>query len=286
MTTARRRISIVLAGFAGLALVLHTESRTEANAAPPVVSTVTVVLDRTFFMNLLLTRDSVPIATAFGMIDANWDKAYIPLLLELACLAVTSDTRSGAFDLLGLKTGEAFDTNLHDWLHWWWNQPAVQAAGYADFKADLYALIDPHFETYFKGRQETARIRLDEVRWGGVVQDGIPPLRGPCMIAAVEATYMADDNVVFGIEINGDARAYPKRILAWHEMFVDTIGGVEIAGVYCTLCGTVISYKTRFEGINHTLGTSGFLYRSNKLMYDAATQSLWNTIMGEPVLAI
>ncbi|MEL6415270.1 MAG: DUF3179 domain-containing (seleno)protein, partial [Pseudomonadota bacterium] len=83
---------------------------------------------------------------------------------------------------------------------------------------------------------------------------------------------------------NGDARAYPKRILAWHEMFVDTIGGVEIAGVYCTLCGTVIPYETQIDGVNIEFGTSGFLYRSNKLMYDRQTSSLWNTLTGEPVL--
>ena len=90
--------------------------------------------------------------------------------------------------------------------------------------------------------------------------------------------------MIFGIEINGDVRAYPKRILAWHEMFVDTIGGESIAGVYCTLCGTVIIYDTDVDGINHEIGTSGFLYRSNKLMYDKATQSLWNTFQGKPVI--
>ena len=104
------------------------------------------------------------------------------------------------------------------------------------------------------------------------------------MIAAKDASYLEGDNIVFGIEINGDARAYPKRILAWHEMFVDEVGGVNIAGVYCTLCGTVIPYKTELNGVNYALGTSGFLYRSNKLMYDKSTQSLWNTLKGEPVI--
>jgi len=74
--------------------------------------------------------------------------------------------------------------------------------------------------------------------WGGVRQDGIPPLRQPKMIDAKDATYLEDDNIIFGIEVNGDVRAYPKRILAWHEMFVDSVGGTNFAGVYCTLCGT------------------------------------------------
>ena len=148
----------------------------------------------------------------------------------------------------------------------------------------MFRSIDLNFEKYFAGRADTARIRMDEIRWGGVRQDGIPPLRDPEMITPTEADYLEEDNIVFGIEINGDARAYPKRILAWHEMFTDTIGGVPIAGVYCTLCGTVIPYITEYEGVNYRLGTSGFLYRSNKLMYDQATQSLWSTTEGKPVL--
>ena len=150
--------------------------------------------------------------------------------------------------------------------------------------SQLYKSIDSKFEHYFLHQTNTAKIRLDEVRWGGVAQDGIPPLRNPAMLPASEASYLEEDNIVFGVSINGDHRAYPKRILAWHEMFVDEIGGESIAGVYCTLCGTVIAYNTKYAGTNHELGTSGFLYRSNKLMYDQATQSLWSTIEGKPVI--
>ena len=221
---------------------------------------------------------------ALTMLDQYWQPEYIPQVLET--IAYTSSTLSSGktIGLLEKKTGQTFGRNLNQWYFWLWNQPLNLSANYADFKASLYRNIDPRFEKYFHMRQASARIRLDEIRWGGVLQDGIPPLRQPKMIAAKDADYLQGDNVVFGIEINGDARAYPKRILAWHEMFVDTIGGVDIAGVYCTLCGTVIPYKTRLKGVDYNLGTSGFLYRSNKLMYDKATQSLWNTLKGEPVL--
>jgi hypothetical protein len=173
---------------------------------------------------------------------------------------------------------------MTEWYSWLWNEPELKIKGYADFKSEFYREIDPKFGRYFFGRQNTSDIRLDEVRWGGVVQDGIPPLREPKMISAQEANYLGDDNVIFGIEVNGDIRAYPKRILAWHEMFVDTVGGINFAGVYCTLCGTVILYETNANGVYHEMGTSGFLYRSNKLMYDKKTQSLWNTLKGEPVI--
>jgi len=174
--------------------------------------------------------------------------------------------------------------NFYSALEYLWKSPANYPSYYSDFKAEIYQHIDPKFYNYFKGRQGDSKIRLDEVLWGGVVQDGIPPLRFPRMIPAKEASYLSDKDVVFGIEINGIVRAYPKRILAWHEFFVDSFDSVDIAGVYCTLCGTVIAYDMTHKEVRHNLGTSGFLYRSNKLMYDEATQSLWNTIEGRPVL--
>jgi hypothetical protein len=221
---------------------------------------------------------------ALNEIETNWDNAYIPQAIEFISLSRDYPTTEKIFEILKKHTGKDYSYGLSDWFYWIWNQPQNIPKDYATFKANLYKNIDPRFERYFLGRQDKALIRLDEIRWGGVVQDGIPPLRNPKMIAASQAEYLDDDNVVFGIEINGDARAYPKRILAWHEMFVDEVGGVNIAGVYCTLCGTVIPYKTELNGTHHTLGTSGFLYRSNKLMYDQETQSLWNTLTGKPVL--
>jgi hypothetical protein len=175
--------------------------------------------------------------------------------------------------LLQAKTGQPYGFDLDGWYQWLWNEDEVRHPEYAKFKSLLYSLIDPRFGEYF-GKDRPAKIRLDEIVWGGVVQDGIPPLRNPEMIKASDADYLDNDNIVFGIEVNGDARAYPKRIMGWHEMFVDDVGGLPVVGVYCTLCGTMILYKTELRGVNHRLGTSGFLYRSNKLMYDGGTNSL------------
>ncbi len=215
-------------------------------------------------------------------ISENWTDGYTPMLIEILSLSGTERAYL-LLELLEDKTGQNFGRDTNRWFSWWWQQEQVQVADYATFKSSLYGLIDERFLLYFSTSRES-RIRLDEVRWGGVIQDGIPPLRQPRMLAADEASYLEDDNIVFGIEINGDARAYPKRILAWHEMFVDEIGGISFADVYCTLCGAVILYQTNHNGTQHDLGTSGFLYRSNKLMYDKATQSLWNTTWGEPVI--
>ena len=236
------------------------------------------------FLSLLEFQLESTTDQSIQLIEEQWQPAFIPMILEIFHFIRQEDIRQQLLDVLGDKTGQSFGYDTNRWFAWLWNQKEARSPGYDNFKALFYRVIDSRFETYFKDRGDSAQIRLDEIRWGGVRQDGIPPLREPLMISADEADYLADDNIVFGIEVNGDVRAYPKRILAWHEMFVDTVGGTPVAGVYCTLCGTVILYETEFAGINHALGTSGFLYRSNKLMYDQATQSMWNTIKGEPVL--
>lgn len=233
---------------------------------------------------LIVTTDPTHIDLTIARLERTWKPEYIAPLLEVISYASSPLTQRAAVSLLEKNTGQNFGQDVNQWYRWLWNQPEKISGEYADFKADFYQFLDPKFGRYFRDRQSTSRIRLDEIRWGGVGQDEIPPLRDPQMIAAKDAGYLEDDNIIFGIEINGDARAYPKRILAWHEMFIDTVGGVDIAGVYCTLCGTVIPYKTDLGDRHFDLGTSGFLYRSNKLMYDRETQSLWNTIKGEPVL--
>lgn len=214
---------------------------------------------------------------------ATWQPGYAVMLVELLGLSRDPALSEQLVNALESHTGQTFGRDLKAWYDWIWNQDIEPHPQYADFKNRFYRLIDPHFGRYFFD-DPPPEIRLDEVRWGGVHQDGIPPLRNPKMMRAEAATYLEDHHIVFGLEVEGDARAYPKRILAWHEMFTDTIAGVPVAGVYCTLCGTVLLYETQIGDTQHEMGTSGFLYRSNKLMYDRATQSLWNTLWGRPVV--
>jgi hypothetical protein len=232
------------------------------------------------FLTLISESEKSQKRNAIRTIDRTWKSSYGIMVLEALYFGADAEIRLELLTLLQEKTGRNFGYNTRNWYKWFWNQKYQPHKDYHLFKALLHKKLDSRFETYFLNRQEDAQIRFDEIVWGGVLQDGIPPLRNPEMISAQQANYLADDNIVFGIEINGDYRAYPKRILAWHELFTDTVGGIPVAGVYCTLCGTVVLYKS--EG--YQLGTSGFLYRSNKLMYDQKTQSLWNTLWGKPVV--
>ncbi len=159
---------------------------------------------------------------------------------------------------------------------------------YRVLKLYMVSNIDPHFLQFLGGARsdpDKMKIRLEEIVWGGVRVDGIPSLDGPDMIAADAADYLRPQDPVFGVAINGDARAYPLRIMGWHEMFNDVIGGVPVALAYCTLCGSGILYETKLDRYAEPLlfGSSGFLYRSNKLMFDRHTFSLWNQFTGRPV---
>lgn len=237
-----------------------------------------------YFLTLLTTTDKTVQDYNLNKITETWTPSYEVMTVEIMYLGYNSRIGIKLLKILELKTKQDFGFDFNAWYEYLWNKPENLHPDYAYFKSQIYKSIDPRFENYFQGWQSTSEIRLDEIRWGGVAQDGIPPLRSPKMITAAEATYLEDDNVIFGISVNGDVRAYPKRILAWHEMFTDDVGGLSVTGVYCTLCGTVILYENLQDDYTYKLGTSGFLYRSNKLMYDKRTQSLWSTLEGKPVV--
>ena len=188
-------------------------------------------------------------------------------------------------DITGHKADDWFD-----WMLWQQANPQIKPhESLLEYKSLLFTSIDPQFLRFFNPKTEFD-IRPEEVVWGGVRVDGIPALDNPKLLAAKDAKYLKDDDEVFAVEINGDARAYPLRIMGWHEMFNDVIGGVPVSLSYCTLCGAGILFEGDYEdreqhGVDKpfTFGSSGFLYQSNKLMYDRNTDSLWNQFTGEPV---
>ncbi len=192
--------------------------------------------------------------------------------------------RSRLIAFLEKQTRKRFDPSLNGWRAWMWTLPYEPHPDYARFKGMVYGgAVDQRMQRFFPPGANSL-IRLDEIDWGGVTVNGIPPLYYPKVLPASDARYLRDSNIVFGVVVNGEARAYPKRILAWHEMAIDRLGGTELTVVYCTLCGTVIPYNSVVGGHQRRFGTSGLLYRSNKLMFDEETMSLWSTLEGKPVV--
>lgn len=106
----------------------------------------------------------------------------------------------------------------------------------------------------------------------------IPALDRPEVVGA-QALFMVDTDRVLGVEINGEARAYPFGILWWHEIVNDTLGGEDILVSYCPLTGSGIVFDPRIGGEKRDFIVSGLLFRSNLVMLDRQTESLWNQML-------
>ena len=122
------------------------------------------------------------------------------------------------------------------------------------------------------------------IRGGGPPPEGIPTIDDPSFQNASEVGDLSDAEPVVAVEINGEARAYPIRILTRHELVNDTLGGVPVTVSYCPLCNSAVTYDRRAAGRVLDFGTSGRLYQSSLVMYDRQTQSLWTHYDGRAVI--
>lgn len=127
-----------------------------------------------------------------------------------------------------------------------------------------------------------AIVPLNKIVSGGPARDGIPSIDRPKFVSAQEAGLQNGD-LVLGLEINGDVRAYPLKILVWHEIVNDVVGGEPVAVTYCPLCFTNQVFKRTIEGEVVEFGTSGKLYNSNLVMYDRSTESYWSQAMSQAI---
>jgi hypothetical protein len=129
-------------------------------------------------------------------------------------------------------------------------------------------------------------VPLDQIVSGGPPPDGIPSIDDPKFISVKEADGLLEDSeLVLGLNINGDVRAYPLQILVWHEIVNDKVGGVPLAVTYCPLCFTnQVFNRTLENGQILEFGTSGKLYNSNLVMYDRTTKSLWSQAMSQAIV--
>lgn len=153
--------------------------------------------------------------------------------------------------------------------------------GYFRWKRAMFVGFHERWAPFF---DERADIDWRQVTWGGVLRDGIKALVDPPVTRSRGGAWLPDEDVVFAIALGGDARAYPKRVMEVHELVNDTIGGRRVAVSYCTLCGSVVAnFVDAVDGRALELRTSGLLRRSNKLMYDVQTESLFEQFSGKAV---
>ena len=203
-----------------------------------------------------------------------------------------SELANAAAGLLGitLKTPERWGEVTNHLIAW--DVPAYP--GYLADKRALFTNMLPGLDRVFAEGDIDWRL----VSWGGVLIDArpsgatdepcncIPAADNPPVTSAADATWLKDEDVVFGITVNGESRAYPRRIMEVREMVNDTLGGRDLGIPYCTLCGSAQAYFTdRMPAGTErpVLRTSGLLIRSNKVMYDINTHSVFDTFLGKAV---
>ena len=238
---------------------------------------------------------------ALAEIAESGDPIFLAPLTDLIQVPLTRD--EFAFNIehvipvMQQLSGQGFEYDGRVWVEWLAGQPDPGLPdGYLEWKVGILSDIDPRFRDYFTTGPDAEIMDIADIDlnlrflvWGGVLQDdgssrSIPSLVEPAMVPAAKATYLQGSDRVFGVSINGDSRAYPLRILNWHEMANDVVGGVPVALAYCTLCGSGILYETQQpDGQTYVFRSSGLLYYSNKLMYDLTTRGLWNQFTGIPV---
>ena len=176
-----------------------------------------------------------------------------------------------------------------------WDIP-VPDDQYLDFKRNLFGRVEPKWADLMADGTD---IDWRHVSWGGVGIDDrefgstaacscIPALDNPGVTPASEGDWYPDDALVFGLVVNGEARAYPKNIMEIHEMVNDTLGGRDVGIPYCTLCGAAQAYFTDelpdelFEEHGRPIfRTSGLLIRSNKMMFELNTRAFVDTFQGD-----
>ncbi len=128
------------------------------------------------------------------------------------------------------------------------------------------------------------QIKFDEILSGGPSKDGIPAIDKPKFVSIAEIKNLGANEPVITVSVNGKARAYPLRILMWHEIVNDELGGEPITITYCPLCNSAIVFKRKVGDKILDFGTTGKLRNSDLVMYDRQTESWWQQFTGEAII--
>jgi len=141
--------------------------------------------------------------------------------------------------------------------------------------------IDETWKTDWSKRS----IDLDELMSGGPPKDGIPSITHPQFVSIEKAgQWLASQEPVIALAIEGVARAYPLQIMTWHEIAIDEVGGVPVVVTFCPLCYSAVAYDRRVDGQVLSFGVSGLLRHSDLVMFDRQTESLWQQLNGEAIV--
>jgi hypothetical protein len=152
----------------------------------------------------------------------------------------------------------------------------------ADASEDSVSALEDRFDP----RLPEPLIPPDLVRSGGPPPDGIPPIDEPTFEPVDTVTWLEPDEPVLSLTVEDETRAYPLRVMTWHEIVNDTVAGIPVAVTYCPLCNSGVAFLRELDGRVLSFGTSGMLYADNLVMYDRQTESLWPQLTGQASIGV
>ena len=144
--------------------------------------------------------------------------------------------------------------------------------------------IDILSDTFGFDDETKKSVALEDLHQGCPARDCIPSIDKPKFVDAEDADFLTDGDVVLTIIRGDDVRAYPTRILNFHEIVNDSINGEPIAITFCPLCGTGLAFRRVIDNRETEFGVSGVLYNSDLVMYDKLTNTLWDQIEGRGIV--
>ena len=226
--------------------------------------------------------DAGPVSAAAAAAALDGSPRWVPYLVDVVPLVFDEGALVAIFGALEALSGLPAPEDrveAHVAFGSWMISRGIDAGShYPRWKSRLYSHFDPAFEALLS--QVTDPVLATAFQWGGVPVGGIPELNQPDVIPAAEAEFMTAKELVFGAVVGGHVRAYPLRIMDFHELANDELGGTRIVLADCTLCRSGTLFERAVGDQILDFATSGLLFNSNKVMVDAQTSTLWQQLTG------
>ena len=234
-------------------------------------------------LSALAGGDEAAAGRALARVESSGDRRFVAVLVELLWAAelglVPQRGHNERVVALEHLSGEHFGASWFQWAEWEGAARPPLPPGFVAFKADLLGRIEPAYARLLAPESVGPETAL-EIHWSGA--GSIPPLRDPPVVAAREATWLEESEPVVGVFLAGEARAYPLRILDWHEVANDVVSGVPVCVVSCPLCGSASAWRAGAGGDRSTFAATGLLLRSTSLLADEASSQLVSPISLAP----
>ncbi|MEZ4502163.1 MAG: DUF3179 domain-containing (seleno)protein [Dehalococcoidia bacterium] len=261
------------------------EPSTTATPAPLTAAEVTSMLRQAvcWYEDAASAADCLPpsdeVRAVIASMGTSEDDRFVAPLVDMRYLDV--GWRRAVDDALEALTGERFEQGI-EWYRWLVTARPRLPEGYVEWKGHLLAFADPAFEALL-GTEASGALRPDLLIWTGTASGELPALEAPPTTHASLQAYLDANDVVYSLQVGDVARAYPRRIVAWHGIVQDDLEGARVLVTFCGPCGGASAFAPVAGGQQLTFHDAGLAYDGHRLIADAETGSLWEPFSGRAV---